>query len=514
MAERQELDGTAKEFYTKYETDRSAVLTRAENNAKVTIPFLFMEDGTSSQDDITSDYVTGFGAKLVNHLTGKFALSILPPSQSFYRLSAKSEALKVVAGDDEKKKQEIDRIIAEIEDGVMKYINETKFRDSLYPALRLAMVTGECLVEKLEDSFMVISLRNYVLKRDPSGKILHLIIREEIDYDAMPEDIINKIPKEEEEDKLYELFTHCYLDGGKYYFYQEIEGEKFNEQNLKDISDKFINVRWTKVDGEDYSRSFVEEHYATLIMLNKHLEVLTKSAIIGSKTVYTVNPNGMTKLKDFVKAKNGDAIIGNEADIGTIKTNKGADLQQTYQLVQDLKRELSEAFLMSSASIRDAERVTAQEVQLVATELEASFGGIYTSIANDIQMPLVQGAVTALKVEGMEDIDIIITAGVEALGRNVEQAKLNRLIQELGAFAQLVGAEAIVQELNISSFINNMITNSGLGNKGLIKSLVQQEADLSAKQQEMMAQQMMQPALQNAGAGAGQMMAQQLGQEI
>ena len=112
------------------------------------------------------------------------------------------------------------------------------------------------------------------------------------------------------------------------------------------------------------------------------------------------------------------------------------------------------------------------------------------------------------------DIDIIITAGVEALGRNVEQAKLNRLIQELGAFAKLVGAEAIVQELNISSFINNMITNSGLGNKGLIKSLVQQEADLSAKQQEMMAQQMMQPALQNAGAGAGQMMAQQLGQGI
>lgn len=112
----------------------------------------------------------------------------------------------------------------------------------------------------------------------------------------------------------------------------------------------------------------------------------------------------------------------------------------------------------------------------------------------------------------MEDIDIIITAGVEALGRNVEQAKLNRLIQELGAFAQLVGTEAIVQELNISSFINNMITNSGLGNKGLIKSLVQQEADLSAKQQEMIAQQMMQPALQNAGAGAGQMMAQQLAQ--
>ena len=510
MAKRQKLEESAKELYTKYETDRSAVLTRAENNAKVTIPFLFMEDGTSSQDDITSDYVTGFGAKLVNHLTGKFALSILPPSQSFYRLSAKTEALKAIAGDDQKKRQEIDRIIAEVEDGVMKYINETKFRDSLYPALRLAMVTGECLVEKMEDSFMVIGLRNYVLKRDPSGKILHLVIREEIDFDAMPDDIRKNIQSEEEEDKLYELFTHCYLDAGKYYFYQEIEEQQFNEKTLKDISDKFINVRWTKVDGEDYSRSFVEEHYSTFMMLNKHLEVLTKSAIVGSKTVYTVNPNGMTKLKDFVNAKNGDAIIGNEADIGTIKTNKGADLQQTYQLVQDLKRELSEAFLMSSASIRDAERVTAQEVQLVATELEASFGGIYTSIANDIQMPLVQGAVTALKVEGMEDIDIIITAGVEALGRNVEQAKLNRLIQELGAFAQLVGAEAIVQELDVSSFINNMITNSGLGNKGLIKSLVQQEAEMSAKQQEAIAQQMMQPALNQAGAGAGQAMAQQI----
>jgi hypothetical protein len=267
---------------------------------------------------------------------------------------------------------------------------------------------------------------------------------------------------------------------------------------------------WLLVLGiEDYARSFIEEHYDTFDMLDKHLEVLTKSAITSSKTVYTVNPNGMTRLKDFVQAKNGEAIVGNETDIGTIKSNKGNDLAPTMQLVSDLKRELAETFLMSSASIRDAERVTAHEVQLVANELESSFGGIYTAISADIQMPLVENAVSALKVEGMEDIDIIITAGVEALGRNVEQSKVMTLLQGLGGLAQLVGAEAVVGELNVSAFVHNMVNNSGLGNKGFTKSLVQQEAEQQAESEEQMAQAMMQPALQAGGQAMGQGMAQQ-----
>jgi hypothetical protein len=155
------LDITAKEWYSKLEPDRSAVTDRAEKNAKITVPYLFMEEGTSNQDDLEGGYVTGYGAKLINHLTGKFALSILPPSQPFYRLEPSIDAMDNITQGDEKAKQTVTQILAEVEEGIMRFVNKSKFRKSLYPALRLAIVTGECMIERLkDDTYMVISLRN------------------------------------------------------------------------------------------------------------------------------------------------------------------------------------------------------------------------------------------------------------------------------------------------------------------------------------------------------------------
>jgi len=495
------LDITAKEWFNKLDSTRGSTLDRAEKMAKVTIPYLFMEEGSSSQDDLTTGYTQGFGAKLVNHLTGKFALSILPPSQSFYRLSAGNEAMLAVTGGDKKYEQEVEKVLAQAEDGIMRYINNTRFRKSLYPALRLAMVTGECLVEKIDDSvYKIHNLRNYVIKRDSSGNILHIVIKETLDYDALPEGID---VEEKEEDAEIDLYTHFYNEQRVLNTYQEVEGKKFNEGTIKKFTDKFINVRWNVVDGEDYARSFVEEHYETFVNLEKQMKVLVSNAIVSSKTVFTVNPNGMTKLKDYIGAKNGQAIVGNELDIGTVKVQKNADLQNTYQLVNDLKKELAETFLMSSASIRDAERVTAHEIQLIASELEASFGGIYTSIASDIQMPLVENAISSLKIEGMQDIDIIITSGVEALGRTVEQQKIRNMIADLGSLAQLIGQDAIIQNLNPQAIINSIVNNSGVGNKDFIKDMVQMEADQQAQQQQQLASQALNPALEEAGRGAG-----------
>ena len=469
------LDITAKGRYDELDSDRGSVLDRAELCATLTVPYLFMEESASSQDDLEREYVSGYGAKLVNHLVGKFALSVLPPSQPFYRLSATQEAMQEISGGNPEKEFQIDKTLAEIEEGILRYINKSRFRASLYPSLRTAMVTGDSLIEKLkDDTFRVFNMRNYVIKRDSAGNVLDLIIRETLDYDAVPDDIASSID-DKDKDEPIDIYTRVYLEEGVYKRYQEIAETTVagSESDLKKLSDLYISVRWNKVDGEDYGRSFVEEHLGTFISLNKQLKVLDESAIVASKTVFTVNPNGFTKYKDFVEASNGDAIIGQEADIGTIKSGKNYDLQTTYQVVQDYKKELAEAFLMGSASIRDAERVTAHEVQLVASELEASFGGIYTAISEDIQLPLVENAMDTLDIEGGDDIDIIITAGVEALGRNVELSKINNLIGELGMLANLVGAEKIASEVNVPAFLSAMVSNSGVASKNFLLSQMQ-----------------------------------------
>lgn len=495
-----ELTQNAIEYFDKFNSQKSSTTDRAENCAKVTIPSIFMEEGSSSQDDLTTGYAQAFGATLVNHLVGKFALSILPANQSFYRLSASNKAMEEITQGDAKARQAVENILVQVEDGIMRYINNTNFRTSLYPALRLACVTGESIVEKLDDlnKYKVHNLRNYVVKRDFAGNVIHLLLKEKLVFDTVPDEVKGLIGSKEEDENI-DLYTHVYMNEGKYNIYQEIEGNKFNEGVLKELTDRFIFVRWNVIDGEDYARGMVEDYYESFVNLEKQTKVLVENAVVAGKTVFTINPNGMTRLKDYVGAKHGDVIIGNETDIGTVKINKHVDLQLTYNLVQDIKKELSTSFLMSGSSIRDAERVTAQEVQLIATENESAFGGIYTAIASDIQMPLVKNAIKELKIEGMDSIDIIITSGIEALGRNVEQMKTVRLIQDLSALAQLTGPESILSTINVESIISSMVINSGVGNKSFTYSIAEQEANAKAKAQDAMTQQAMNPALAQAG---------------
>jgi len=493
--------------YDELNGERSSVTDRAELCAELTIPYLFREDGASATDDLERKYTQGYGAKLVNHLVGKFALSILPPSQPFYRLSATQEAMEAITQGDEAAAFEIEKVLATQEEGILRYINKSRFRSSLYPALRLAMVTGDSLVEKIvsNGSYRVFNMRNYVIKRDAAGNILDLIIKEVLDFDAVPEEIRNTIPDEKKEDEV-NLYTRVRLEEKVYKINQEINEEivSGSEEEIDNISDRFISIRWNKVDGEDYGRSFIEEYLGTMIALEKQSQVINESAIVASKTIFTVNPNGMTKYEDFVDAANGDVIIGQETDVGTIKTNKHVDMQVTHAIVQEYKKELAEAFLLGSAAIRDAERVTAHEVQMVASELEASFGGIYTAIAEDIQMPLIENAMKTLKIDGGDDIDIIVTAGVEALGRNIELSKINSLIQELGMLGQLVGQEAVAKTVNVAAMTSAMVANSGVASKNFLYSKPQMDQAEMAAREEAIGKEALAPAMQQLGAGGMQ----------
>lgn len=500
------LDTTAKARYEELDSDRGSTLDRARLCSKLTIPYLLQEESASAQDDLSRGYAQGYGAKLVNHLVGKFALSILPPSQPFYRLGATQEAMEALTQGNEDARVKIEEILSMKEEGILRYINKSRFRSSLYPALRRAMVTGDTLIEKLEDdTFRVFRLDSYVIKRDASGNILDLIIKETLDYEAVPEDIQSTID-EKDKDEPVDLYTRVYLEEGSYHRYQEIAEETVSgsETDLKKLSDLYISVRWNKIDGEDYGRGFVEEHLGTLISLEKQSKVLNETSTVSSKIVYTVNPNGMTKYSDFVNAKHGGAIIGVETDIGTVKVNKGSDLIQTAQLVSDYKRELAEAFLMGSASIRDAERVTAHEVQLVASELEASFGGIYTAISEDIQIPLVENAMETLNIDGGDEVEVIITTGVEALGRNVELSKINGLIQELGSLAQLVGQEQVAQQVNTKNLVSAIVSNSGVASKGFLLTSTQVEGE----KENQMADEAVSTAVGSVASQAGQAVTQ------
>lgn len=498
--------------YHQLKTLRTSYDDRAEQCAELTLPYAFPDETMNAQDSLNRDYIQGFGAMLVNHLVGKLALTLLPPSQPFFRLSATQEAMEKVSGGDSEAKYEIEKILATMEESALRNINKSDFRSSLYPALRLSTITGNGFIEKIGDGYKVHNLRNFVVQRDFNGSILRLIIEEKMAYETLPEEFKGKV-EEDKRDEEVSLFTDVKLVDKMYVMTQELLGELVGkEQKFKDFSERFIDCSWNRIDGEDYARSFVEDHLGTMVILSKLTKVIYEGIAESVKLVKLVNPNGMTAYEDYVEAKHGEAIIGSANDITTIQSDKAQDLRVAKEFINEMKQELSRAFLVTGASIRDSERTTAQEVSLVANEVEASLGGIYTRISGNIQKPVVIQSLKNIKVDTGKDIDIIITTGLQALGRNVELSKINALIQELQMLGGIVGPEAIAKVVNVGAITSAMVANSGVASKDFLYSPKQMDAMEAEKQKQMMAEQVMQGGLGQAGANvANQMIPQQGG---
>jgi hypothetical protein len=120
---------------------------------------------------------------------------------------------------------------------------------------------------------------------------------------------------------------------------------------------------------------------------------LTKTISQGSaalaRFITSVSPTGLTSKKQVAEADNGDVITGREEDVHTLQSNKSADFATADNTNQQVMQRLARAFLVTSAVVRQAERVTAEEVHKVAQELEEVLGAVYSEQVVTFQTPYV-----------------------------------------------------------------------------------------------------------------------------
>lgn len=493
------------ELFENMKQERQPYLDRAEQCAKHTIPYAFVEENFTGKDDLDRYFTQGYGSMLVKHLVGKLALSILPPSQPFFRLSPTQEALNAVAGGDTSKEFEIERILAQKEEAILRNVNKSNLRGSLYPALILSIITGNVFIEKTSVGYKVINLRNFVVERDYNGTITKFIINELIDKDNIPENITVDIEEGQEE---FNLYTGVILqEDGNYTRFQEVEDVRVGtEETIENFSEYYIDASWSEINGEHYRRSFVEDYLGSFVNLEKLTVIMYEGLAEHVKIVKLVNPNGMTEYKDYVDAKHGDVIIGRMEDISSDDNKSQTDFQVIGNSIEQIKQELARAFLVAGASIRNSERTTAEEVSLVASEVEASLGGIYTSMADNVQRPTVLQAMKEVDLEESDDIDVIITTGVQALGRNVELSKINNLIQELQLLASIVGQEKVAMSLNVDALASAMVSNSGVASKNFLYSQAEKDQIEINQKRDNIEQQMLAGGLPQAGQNVANQM--------
>ena len=493
---------TAAGRYNALSSERDPFLNRARDSAKLTIPSLMPPDSHSGHDKLPTPY-QGLGARGVNNLSSKLVLALMPPNAPFFKLSVDDYALEELT-QDKNARAEVEKALSTIERAVKDEIEAQAMRVTVAEIIKQLLVAGNCLAY-LEPNgrLKMFRLDSYVVRRDSVGNVLEIVTEEKIAIDALPAKTRDAVkekhlsesnPDENVMDKEVSLYTHVIREDSKWKVYQEVKGEKVEgtEGSYPLDNSPWMALRLTSIDGESYGRGYVEEYYGDL----RSLEALTQAIVEGSsaaaKVLFLVNPNGVTKAKNLAQAKNGAIISGNAEDVSVLQTQKHADFRIAYQTIEEITSRLSFAFLLNTAVQRGGERVTAEEIRYMASELEDALGGVYSILSQEFQYPLVNRLLHNLqkrkKIPPLpkEEIKPTLTTGVEALGRGHD---LQRLDTFLTGVLQTLGPEVISQYLNVDDYLTRRGNALGIDMDGLVKSeeQVQQEREAAMRQAQQQA---------------------------
>lgn len=511
-------EGRARALYGKLESDRDMFLIRARDCSKYTLPTLIPPAGHSN----ATKYYTPFqavGARGVNNLAAKLLLSLLPPNSPFFRLQIDDFTLEQLT-QQEGMRADVEEGLNKIERAVQFEIEAGAIRVSAFEALKHLIVGGNTLCYLPDSGGMrVFPLERYVVQRDPMGNVLDIVVKETVAHASLPDDVRELLGYSSDEDKYQnggadkncDIYTHTYLEGGKWESYQEVKGIVIPGTTATYPKDKspWIPVRFMKIEGENYGRGYVEEYLGDIKSLEGLSQAIVEGSAAAAKVLFMVNPNGTTSQETLANADNGAVVEGTEQDVSVLQLNKYNDFRVALETISRIEERLAFAFLLNSSVQRNGERVTAEEIRYMAGELESALGGIYSILSLELQLPMVNRVMFAMerkkKLPALPKgtVKPVVVTGMEALGRGNDLTKLDTFIQPILQVPELAA------RINMADYLTRRGTALGIDMKGLIKSDAQIAQEQQQQQQMALIQQGLAPAINQAGAMMKEGMSQQ-----
>jgi hypothetical protein len=503
---------TAQARYAALTTARSAYTQRAEMCASLTIPSLFPKGGhTNGRLDPPYQSV---GARGTNNLAAKLLLALFPPGAAFFKMGLDDMVVEELARDAEgtDTRAELEEALGKIERSVMTRFERAAARAPLFLALKHLIVAGNGLVAlNTEGKLKFHPLSAYVVSRDLEGNLLELIVKESLARESLPAEIRAVLPEKTPEQSAQlespnvDIYTRVLREGSGWKVWQEVEGVlvpgtegRFPLEQLP-----YLPLRFITVDGEDYGRSYVEEYYGDLATLDSLTGSVVDFAAVAARILLMVDSGGITSKQKLQDAPNGGIVDGRVQDVAFLQMDKMADFSVANSVKEEVRSRLEQAFLLASSVQRQAERVTAEEIRIMAGELEQTLGGIYSVLAQELQLPLVTVLMGQLQRQGKlptlpkDTTSPQIVTGLEGLGRNTDLARLQQLVANV---AQAVGQDAIAQWINVGAYLKRTATALGIDATGLVRSQEEVQAEIASAEQARVAERMAPNMVNQMGA--------------
>ena len=503
--------GSAASRYAELQPAREHFAYRGDKAAKLTIPTIYMRDKNPTSVNNIKDPAQSLGARCVNNISSKLTLSTLPMNTPFFKLNV--DTLKLKAEGEGDQETEIKKGLGVIERAVVRTIENTGDITTVYEAYKHLVVVGNVLMYVSDTGSRLFDLNKYVVARTPQGDIREAVVCESMSPASLTKEAraIYKAALDaasSSPDKTIDVYTHITVADGRVKWRQEIMGQLVpsTRNDVPEDANPWMALRFMRVDGEDYGRGYVEMYQGDFDSLETLTEAVRDAAVSAAKVVWLVKPTGTTNPKVVAKAPNNSVRTGDANDVTALRLDKAGDLRVAENMIRSLESRLAFAFMLNSEVLRDAERVTAEEVRFVAQELDDSLGGIYSLLSKEFQLPYVKRRMHLMRKAGdipkLPDIvQPVIVTGFAALGRGHDREKLMRYAATM---EQLVGKERLGAYLNLDELASRLAVSDGIETEGLLIDPQKRAADEAKAKKEAMAMQLAPQVVDKVGGAMQQ----------
>lgn len=503
-----DLSSTIRSLYDTYTDD--ALKTRLEMYALWTLPSVF-PTGDFTKDngnaEIEHDYQS-VGAMLVNRLASRLANTLFPVSSSFFRIEPNKE-LKTLLD-----KKGIANLI-EIENEACRRLFFHASYAQLVQALRLLIITGECLLIRQDSRLRVHSLKNYVLKRNNVGEVQDIIIREPKLFSELPVEV-QALLNERDGNENVDLYTRVRRRDIKgvitWKVTQEIDGKRLpNYVIYRDKLCPYVPVTWSYVNGDAYGRGYVEEYAGDFAKLSELAQGLTEYELQAVRVLNVYNPQGGFDIDAAVEGRNGAWVQGQKEAVTPYEVGNYQKISEIRADLEAVEARLNVAF-MYTGNTRDGERVTAYEIARNAEEAEQVLGGVYSQLSQSMHLPLAYLLLYEVRSDILlaidkQEIELNILTGLQALSRSSENQALIIAANEVATVVQVFAQ--VDKRFNIAKIVDKILYSNGIDVADITYTEDELRANAEREQAQLQAQQqqaMMQGSQQQlAGLGSNQL---------
>lgn len=499
------LDSIAQRW-SELEGRKGDLIARCEQYAMWTVPSICPMENEDGSEQSRGN--VAIGARLVNHLSNRVVDTMFPSDRAFFALVLDPAVEdKLTEEMDEAElgqfREAVKQATARIEESGVRLLNLPAYRPIAILATSHNIVTGNAVILRLPSGERAVyGVKDFCILRDIAGKEQELILKDSKKFGNLPEELQNRLKAfkpEYKEDTDCVLYTRFKLERKRWHSTQAVDeldlpGGKW----FKPVDCPFIALVWNLSRGESYGRGLVEDNSSLFSNIDTTTQAQLDLIGIAADLKFLVDPMSGLDIDTLNNAGRGSYVSGREGAISTPEFPKRLELNILSETINGWEQQLSQAFLLSTGAVRQAERVTAEEIRMYARELESAFGGLYSRLAINWQKLEAEYLISQLDFStfnkrGIRTFDVVVTTGLESLSR---EGQLDALRLAIGDMQML---DAVPEELraaiNPRKFANFVCINRGVK---IVDFLYTQE-EMQANQQAAM-QQQQQLATQQADA--------------